>query len=119
MNPFPGQDVGEGAQNNATSFDRPDFIQVTDGRAQLQLHPFAVWVSGIHYVRPVEATGPKPRIPSGTAGNGVSLRAQQRAGGGYRRCRPNTDATNVNKASRDGLRPGMRGFAQLGISGQG
>ena len=71
VDPLPGQEVGESAQHHAAIFDGPDFVDVTDGRAQLQLHSFAVGISGIDHVRPVEAAGPEARVARGPVGDGI------------------------------------------------
>src|SRR5260370_41735567 len=81
VNPFPGQDVGKCTQHQAASFDRPNFIQVADRGAELQLHTLAVRKGGIDYVRPIKAEGPEAGVPSGPVGSGIFLRASQKAGG--------------------------------------
>src|ERR1700675_3890179 len=78
--PLPGQDVGKRSQHQAASFNCPNFIQVTDRGAQLQLHPLSVGKVGIDHVRPIEAAWPEARITSGPVGNGICLRAGQRPG---------------------------------------
>src|SRR5207253_11399723 len=85
VNPFPRQYVCKGALNHAASFDRPNFVEVADGGAELKLHAFAVGIIWIDYVRPVKAAWPKTRVSGVVRGNGVSFRSRQRPGGG-RRC---------------------------------
>src|SRR5256885_4695227 len=76
------QYVCKGALNPAASFDRPNFVEVADGGAELKLHAFAVGIIWIDYVRPVKAAWPKTRVSGVVRGNGVSFRSRQRPGGG-------------------------------------
>src|SRR6266849_4638123 len=111
VNPLPGQDVGKGAQNYAAGFNRPHFVQVTDGRAQLQSDPFAVGICRINYVRPVEAARPKAWVSRGPGGNGVRVCSRKRPGGASRWRRPNPYSAYLRKPICNRLGPGEGGFA--------
>src|SRR5215469_25100 len=41
-NPFPLEDIGKLAQDDAAVFDGPNLVQVADSRTQLEQQPFAV-----------------------------------------------------------------------------
>src|SRR6185369_1804841 len=79
--PFPRQNVSEHAQHHAAVFYCPDFVQVTDGRAKLQLHAFAIGISWIDDIRPVKAARPEAQVARRLAGNDVGLSAWQRPWG--------------------------------------
>src|SRR5437870_13908748 len=112
------QYVRKGALNHAASFDRPNFVEVADGGAELKLHAFAVGIIWIDYVRPVKAAWPKTRVSGVVRGNGVSLRSRQRPGGGRRCCRRDASSAHLWKPVPAGLSPGERAVAHLGIAGE-
>ena len=69
--------MGEGAEHDSTGLDRPDFVEVADRRAKLQLHAFAVGIRWIHDVRPVEAARPETSVTCRSIWNGVWLRYRE------------------------------------------
>src|SRR5581483_7583115 len=71
VNPFPGKNVSEGAQHDCSRLDRPDFIQVTDRRTNLQPEPVTVGIVRINYVGPIEPAEPETRISRGACWSGV------------------------------------------------
>ena len=73
VNPLPGQNVRECAQNYAPRFDRPNLIQMTDRRAELQLHSFTIGISRINYVGPVKTARPEARVARRALGTGKRL----------------------------------------------
>ena len=77
VDPLPGQHVRKGTQHHAARFNSPDFVQVADRRAQLQLQPFAIGIAGINHVWPIEPARPEAWIASRTLRDRVRLGPRQ------------------------------------------
>src|SRR5215831_4540740 len=75
VNPFPWKHVGEGTQHDTACLNRPNFVDVADGRAQLELQSLTIGEVWIDDVGPIKTTWPETRVASWTLRNRVSLRS--------------------------------------------